>query len=128
MLKLFNFSTCFPSLALILQSIEFPSCSDGKGSQPATGHPAGLRRTAGMPGGGIPVTCVLLAEGSANLEWIRQRLGGQLGVRLARSRNAARRVSFTEFHRPGISLTICKPFHSSIAFHGPISAAGPSTG
>lgn len=74
--------------------IPIHSCSDGKGPQPTAGHPAGLRRAAGMPGGGLALARVLLAEGGADFQRIRQRLHRQPGVWLAGTRNAARRVSW----------------------------------
>lgn len=75
-------------------TIPLHSCSHGEGPQPAPGHALGIRCAAGMPGGGLAVARLLLAEGGADVQRIRQRLHGQPGVRLAGSRNAARRVSW----------------------------------
>jgi len=96
-------------------TIPLPSCSHGEGPQPTVGHAPGIRCAAGMPGGGLPIARLLLAEGGANVQRIRQRLHGQPRVRLAGPRNAARRVSSGNSVRQTSVIHIhleTIPFHS----------------
>lgn len=73
--------------------VSLASCAHGARTQSAAGHAARLRCAAGVPGGGLPLARLLLAEGRTHLQWLLQHLHGQPGDGFTRSRDAARWVS-----------------------------------